>query len=132
MSIVHVREIGKIRQIERMVQVPFHKLEIPSGKDVCRKQFFSFMERLLETDISHGDYETYMPMLQEKFEQVSKEEVLKRVAAMEFDRFLKYYENAEDLNARERRDGPSARRGCRLPFPVRRNPSPRTNPQIPC
>ena len=42
MSIVHVREIGKIRQIERMVQVPFHKIEIPSGKDVCRKQFFLF------------------------------------------------------------------------------------------
>ena len=104
MSIVHAREISRIRQIERMVQVPFHKLEIPSGKDVCRKQFYHFMERLLQTDISHGDYETYLPFLQEKFQDVSKEEVLKRVAAMEFDRFLKYYENAEDLNARERRD----------------------------
>jgi ATP-dependent RNA helicase DeaD len=104
MSIVHAREIGKIRQIERMVQVPFHKLEIPSGKDVCRKQFFYFMDKLLQADISHGDYETYLPFLQEKFSDVSKEEVLKRVAAMEFDRFLKYYENAEDLNARERRD----------------------------
>jgi ATP-dependent RNA helicase DeaD len=104
MSIVHAREIGKIRQIERMVQVPFHKVEIPSGKDVCRKQFFYFMDKLLQTDISHGDYETYLPMLQEKFQDISKEEVLKRVAAMEFDRFLKYYENAEDLNARERRD----------------------------
>ena len=101
-SIVHSREIGKLKQIERMVQVPFHKLEIPSGKDVCRKQFFSFMEKLLQADISHGDYETYVPMLQEKFADVSKEEVLKRVAAMEFDRFLKYYENAEDLNVRER------------------------------
>jgi ATP-dependent RNA helicase DeaD len=60
------------------------------------------MERLLQADISHGDYETYVPMLAEKFADVSKEEVLKRVAAMEFDRFLKYYENAEDLNARER------------------------------
>ena len=104
MSIVHVREIGKIRQIERMVQVPFHKIEIPSGKDVCRKQFFYFMDKLLQADISHGDYETYVPFLQEKFQEMSKEEVLKRVAAMEFDRFLKYYENAEDLNARERRD----------------------------
>ena len=102
MSIVHSREIGKIRQIERMVQVPFHKLEIPTGKDVCRKQFFHFMEKLLQADISHGDYETYVPMLQEKFAEISKEEVLKRVAAMEFDRFLKYYENAEDLNVRER------------------------------
>lgn len=104
MSIVHAREIGKIRTIERMVQVPFHKLEIPTGKDVCRKQFFYFMDKLLQTDISHGDYETYLPMLQEKFQDVTKEEVLKRVAALEFDRFLKYYENAEDLNARERRE----------------------------
>lgn len=104
MSIVHSRETGRIRQIERMVQVPFHKLEIPSGKDVCRKQFYYFMDKLLATDISHGDYETYMPMLQEKFADVTKEEVLKRVAALEFDRFLRYYENAEDLNARERRD----------------------------
>jgi len=102
LSIVHSREIGKLRQIERIVQVPFHKMEIPSGKDVCRKQFFSFMDKLLQADISHGDYETYVPMLAEKFAEVGKEEVLKRVAAMEFDRFLKYYENAEDLNVRER------------------------------
>src|SRR5580658_885969 len=102
LSIVHSREIGKLKQIERIVQVPFHKLEIPGGKDVCRKQFFYFMEKLLQADISHGDYETYVPMLAEKFADVSKEDVLKRVAAMEFDRFLKYYENAEDLNVRER------------------------------
>jgi ATP-dependent RNA helicase DeaD len=102
LSIVHARETGRIRQIERMVQAPFHKNEIPSGKDVCRKQFYFFMDKLLQTDISHGDYETYMPMLAEKFADVTKEEVLKRVAALEFDRFLRYYENAEDLNARER------------------------------
>jgi ATP-dependent RNA helicase DeaD len=100
-SIVHGRELGKLRQIERIVQVPFHKMEIPSGRDVCRKQFFTFMDTLLQADISHGDYETYVPMLAEKFADVSKEEVLKRVAAMEFDRFLKYYENAEDLNVRK-------------------------------
>ncbi len=102
MSIVNSREIGRIKQIERLTQVPFHKLDIPSGKDVCRKQFFSFMDKLMQTDISHGDYETYLPTLQEKFADVSKEEILKRVAAMEFDRFLKYYENAENLNLRER------------------------------
>ena len=102
MSIVHGREVGKIRQIERMIQSSFHKMEIPTGKDVCRKQFFFFMDKLLQLDISHGDYESYLPMLQEKFADVSKEEVLKRVAALEFDRFLKYYENAEDLNLRER------------------------------
>lgn len=101
-SIVHSKEMYKLKQIERVNHSQFHKLDIPSGKDVCRKQFFHFMDKLLSTDISHGDYETYVPMLAEKFADVSKEEVLKRVAAMEFDRFLKYYENAEDLNLRER------------------------------
>ena len=104
MSIVNSREVGRIKQIEKMVQVPFHKLDLPSGKDVCRKQFFSSMDKLMQTDISHGDYETYLPTLQEKFAHVTKEEILKRVASLEFDRFLKYYENAEDLNARDIRD----------------------------
>ncbi len=102
MSIVHARELYRLKQIEKMVQQPFHRFEIPAGKDVCRKQFFFFMDKLLQADISHGDYETYLPMLTEKFSNITKEEVLKRVAAMEFDRFLKYYENAEDLNVRER------------------------------
>jgi ATP-dependent RNA helicase DeaD len=97
-----MREMYRLKQIEKMVQQPFHRIEIPTGKDVCRKQFFFFMDKLLQADISHGDYETYMPMLAEKFAAISKEEVLQRVAALEFDRFLKYYENAEDLNARDR------------------------------
>lgn len=103
MSIVHMRELGRLKQIQNIVKAPFHKLEIPSGKDVCRKQFYHFMDRLLQQDISHGDYETYVPMLEEKFADISKEDILKRVAASEFNRFLKYYENAEDLNARDQR-----------------------------
>lgn len=111
LSICHSRETYKIRSLEKMVNSQFHKLDIPSGKDVCRKQFFHFMDKLISTDISSGDYETYLPDLMTKFENVSKEEVLQRVAALEFDHFLKYYENAEDLNAkdggrnRERFDG---------------------------
>jgi ATP-dependent RNA helicase DeaD len=67
----------KFKQIERINNSQFHKLDIPSGKDVCRKQFFHFMDKLLSADISHGDYETYVPMLAEKFADVSKEDVLK-------------------------------------------------------
>ncbi len=100
-SICHVRETFKIRQLEKMTNAKFHKLDIPTGKDVCRKQFFHFMDRLITADITHGDYETYLPDLEKKFEDISKEEVLKRVAALEFSHFLKYYENAEDLNIRQ-------------------------------
>jgi ATP-dependent RNA helicase DeaD len=99
-SIVHSRESYRLRQIENINKCTFHKLDIPSGKDVCRKQFFHVMDKLMSTDVSHGDYETYVPMLAEKFADMSKEEILKRVAALEFNRFLSYYENAPDLNLR--------------------------------
>jgi len=103
-SIIHSRETFRLKTLERINQIQFHKLDVPSGKDVCRKQFFHFMEKMLQADISHGDYETYVPMLEEKFKDVTKEEVLQRVAALEFDRFLKYYANSEDLNVRDSRE----------------------------
>ncbi|HNK28586.1 MAG TPA: DEAD/DEAH box helicase [Ferruginibacter sp.] len=104
LSICHSREIYKIRSLEKITNAKFHKLDVPSGKEVCRKQFFHFMDKLMQADLSHGEYETYLPDLIEKFETVSKEEVLQRVAALEFNHFLKYYENAEDLNRPESRD----------------------------
>ncbi len=102
-SIVTPKEIYRLRQIERLLNTRVHKMDIPSGKDVCRKQFFHFIDKMLQADISHGEYETYIPLLQEKFGSIEKEEILQRVAALEFDRFLKYYENAADLNLREER-----------------------------
>ena len=106
-SIVHSRESYRLRQIENINKCTMHKLDIPSGKDVCRKQFFHLMDKLMSTDVSHGDYETYVPMLAEKFADMSKEEILTRFAALEFNRFLSYYENAQDLNVR------TAERGAR-------------------
>ncbi len=107
-TICHSREAYKIRSIEKMINAPIHRMDVPSGKDVCRKQFFHFMDKLMEADISNGEYETYLPDLQKKFGDISKDDVLKRVAALEFNHFLKYYQNSDDLNtktdSRERRD----------------------------
>jgi ATP-dependent RNA helicase DeaD len=102
-SIVTPKEIYRLRQIEKLLNSRVHKMDIPSGKDVCRKQFFHFIDKMLQADISHGEYEAYLPILKEKFAAVEKEEILQRVAALEFDRFLKYYENAADLNLRDER-----------------------------
>ena len=105
LSLVTPKEQYRLRQIEKLVNTRFHKMDIPSGKDVCRKQFFHFIDKMLQADISHGEYEAYLPVLREKFAEVDKEEILQRVAALEFDRFLKYYENAADLNLRDDRRG---------------------------
>ncbi len=101
MSIVTPREMPRLRQVERIAKATFHKLDIPSGKDVCRKQFFHFMDKIHSTDISSGEYVTYLPMLQERFADMDKEEILQRVAALEFDRFIRYYENSSDLNSKD-------------------------------
>ncbi len=108
-SIVTPKEVYRLRQIEKLVNTKFHKMDIPSGKDVCRKQFFHFIDKMLKADISNGEYEAYLPVLKEKFEGVDKEEILQRVAALEFDRFLKYYENAADLNPRHEKEQRSPR-----------------------
>ena len=110
-SIVTPKEMYRLRQIEKLVNTRFNKIDIPSGKDVCRKQFFHFIDKMLNADISNGEYEAYIPVLKEKFEAVTKEEVLQRVAALEFDRFLKYYENSVDLNLRDDRKGGDRREG---------------------
>jgi ATP-dependent RNA helicase DeaD len=118
-SIVTPKETYRLRQIERLVNTKVHKMDIPTGKDVCRKQFFHFIDKMLQADISHGEYETYLPILKEKFESVNKEEIMQRVAALEFDRFLKYYENAADLNMRDEKRG--ERRGERIERPASRD-----------
>jgi ATP-dependent RNA helicase DeaD len=114
LSIIHSREMYKLKQIQKMVKLNFNQLEIPSGTDVCRKQFYNVMDKLLVADISNTQYETYIPYLQEKFADVSKEEILQRVAALEFDRFLKYYENSEDLNMRAGSRDPGGRMNDRM------------------
>jgi ATP-dependent RNA helicase DeaD len=120
-SIVTQREVYRLRQIEKLINNKFHKMDIPSGKDVCRKQFFHFIDKMLNADISHGEYETYVPLLKEKFANVEKEEILTRVAALEFDRFLQYYENAADLNVRDdRRNERSSERSRERPSSDRR------------
>lgn len=102
MNIVTPREEStKLKRIQKLVKNDFHKLEIPDGKAVCRKQFFHFVEKINNSGELHGDFETYIPLIEEKFANITKTELLRRFAALEFDRFLRYYENAGDLNYRE-------------------------------
>ncbi len=109
LSIVTSREMRKIRMIEDFIKQKLTRIEIPEGRDVTRKQFYHSMDKLIETDISHGEYETHLPYLQERFSDMSKEEVLQRVASFQFDRFLKYYENAPNLNAHHMESGRNAK-----------------------
>jgi ATP-dependent RNA helicase DeaD len=105
-SIVNGKEIGKIRQIEKVIGKRFIKAEVPTGFDVCEKQLFAMVHKVHNVQVNEEQIEQYVPRIMDEFADLSKEEVIKRFASLEFNRFLDYYKDAPDLNApEERRDG---------------------------
>ncbi len=98
-AIINSKEIGKIRQIERVIGKKFVKAEIPLGFDVCEKQLFALVHKVHNVDVNEEQIEQYIPRIMDEFKDLSKEEVIKRFASLEFNRFLDYYKDAPDLNA---------------------------------
>jgi ATP-dependent RNA helicase DeaD len=97
--IINSKELGKIRQIERIIGKSFTKAELPTGFDVCEKQLFSLVHKVHNVEVNEAQIEQYIPRIMDEFAELSKEEVIKRFASLEFNRFLEYYKNAPDLNS---------------------------------
>ncbi len=118
-AIINSKELGKIRHIERIIGKKFTKAEIPNGFDVCEKQLFSIVHKVHNVEVNEQQIEQYLPRIMDEFNDLSKEEVIKRFASIEFNRFLEYYKNAPDLNApaddRAFREGERGERGERAP-----------------
>jgi ATP-dependent RNA helicase DeaD len=111
-AIINAKELGKIRQIERVIGKKFVKVEIPTGFDVCEKQLFSIVHKIHDVEVNETQIEQYLPRIMEEFKDLSKEDFIKRFASIEFNRFLEYYKNAPDLNVQleeGRRDDRSER-----------------------
>ncbi|MVN90755.1 DEAD/DEAH box helicase [Mucilaginibacter aquatilis] len=100
-AIVNSKEVGKIRQIERVIGKKFTKAEIPTGFDVCEKQLFGLIHKVHNVEINEGQIEPYLPRIMDEFADMTKEEIIKRFASIEFNSFLEYYKNAPDLNVSE-------------------------------
>lgn len=97
-AIINSKELGKIRQIERVIGKQFTKAEIPNGFDVCEKQLFALVHKVHNVEVNEDQIEQYIPRIMDEFKDLSKEEVIKRFASLEFNRFLEYYSKAPDLN----------------------------------
>ncbi|PRY54417.1 ATP-dependent RNA helicase DeaD [Arcticibacter pallidicorallinus] len=113
-AIINSKEVGKIRQIERVIGKKFTKIEVPSGFDVCEKQLFALIHRVHNVEVNEAQIESYIPRIMADFAELTKEEVIKRFASLEFNRFLDYYKNAPDLNAPQQ-DDRFSERGERVP-----------------
>lgn len=98
-AIINSKELGKIRQIERGIGKQFAKAEIPNGFDVCEKQLFALVHKVHNVEVNEEQIEQYIPRIMDEFKELEKEDIIKRFASLEFNRFLEYYKNAPDLNA---------------------------------
>jgi ATP-dependent RNA helicase DeaD len=97
--IINSKETHKIRQIEKVIGKSFTKAEIPTGFDVVEKQLFGLVHKVHNVEVNDKQIDQYIPRIMAEFADLSKEDIIKRFASLEFNRFLDYYKNAPDLNA---------------------------------
>ncbi len=100
-AIIHMRETGKIRDIEKKFGIRFSKESVPSGKDICQKQLFSLMDKLEQVEVDEEQIGPFLPAIYQKLEWLSREDLIKHFVSTEFNRFLAYYKDAVDINITE-------------------------------
>jgi len=97
-TIVTPKMEDRIRQLERQTKASFKRLPIPTGDEVCEKQLFHIMQSIRDTEVQHEVIEPFLAKIYDALADLSKEELIKRFASVEFNRFLSYYQNAPDIN----------------------------------
>lgn len=114
-SIIHSKEKFKIKDIERMLKKTFEQQQIPNGLEVCKKQLFYMIDKMQNVEVNEEQILPYIPQIMKQLDELSKEEIIKRFVSLEFNRFLDYYQDAEDLNYHEhvRERGERSERGGR-------------------
>lgn len=104
-AIIAKKELGKIRQIEKMIKTSITRIPIPGGREICQKQLLALMRKVHDVKVKEAEISEFLPAVYDELKDLSKEELIKRFASIEFNRFLDYYRNTEDLNAEDEREG---------------------------
>ncbi len=99
MSIVTPKEISTIRSIERMIKSKFHKSDIPDGAEVVRKRLFFQLDAIANAEPQDNFGEAYQAMIHERFEDMDKDELIRRLIWLQLKDTIAAYEGSEDLNA---------------------------------
>jgi ATP-dependent RNA helicase DeaD len=105
--IVTKSELRKISSIERIIKQKFEEKSIPSGIEICEIQLLHLATKIKDTEVDH-EIDNYLPAINEVLDGLSKEELIKKMVSVEFNRFISYYKKNRDLSAQnagsERRD----------------------------
>ncbi|HNP94062.1 MAG TPA: DEAD/DEAH box helicase [Cyclobacteriaceae bacterium] len=98
LAIVSKREVVRIQQVERAIKRRFTKVTVPTGGEVCQKQLLDLTHRIRTVEINEEEIDFFLPEVFHELQSLSKEDIIKRFASIEFNRFLAYYRDAPDLN----------------------------------
>ena len=96
-SIIHIREKGKVRLIERVIGKKFEVGVLPEPQEICSKQLYKVIDELEHTEVDEEQIAPFLLEVMHKLEWLSKEELVKRLVQNEFGRFLSYYANAPEI-----------------------------------
>ena len=108
-AIINLRERGKMREIERIINKKFIIGEMPTGKQICEQQLIKLIDDIEKVKVNEEEIESFLPGIYRKLEWLSKEDLIKRVVSMEFNRFLDYYSNAPEIETPSTSDRRSER-----------------------
>lgn len=96
-AIINLREKGKMREIERTINKKFEVGVMPTNKQICEKQLFRVVDEIEKVKVNEEDIADYMPVIYRKLEWLEKEDIIKRMVSLEFNRFLEYYRDREEI-----------------------------------
>jgi ATP-dependent RNA helicase DeaD len=102
LSIVHSKEMNKIKALERMVKRPFEKVLVPGGAEIVEKRLYNLIDNIKLIEVDEHKIEPFLADIMSKFEDISREEIIKKFVSVEFNQFLNYYKGAQDLNLHTR------------------------------
>ncbi|MDR0746032.1 MAG: DEAD/DEAH box helicase [Mediterranea sp.] len=96
-AIINLREKGKMREIERIIGKKFTLGEMPTNKQICEKQLLKVIDDIEKVKVNEEEIADYMPSIYRKLEWLDKEDIIKRMVSLEFNRFLEYYRDREEI-----------------------------------
>jgi len=103
-AIITNREKGKLRPIEKKIGKYFTHKSVPNGKDICEKQLFKLIEKIKDVEVNDEQINPYLDGIYAQLKDIDHDELIRRFVSIEFNQFLSYYEDAEDLNGDDSRE----------------------------
>jgi len=97
-AIIHSREKGRMREIERIIGKKFERKEVPTPRSIIEKQLYYLADRIERVEVDEDEINQYMPGVIKKLSWLSTEDLLKRLLNLEFKRLLNYYKDAPSID----------------------------------